>query len=299
MTRAVLLAALIALAPHQLTAQGVGSGSGARATDPRTIVVLSRADSLLAVGRLAAAENVLYAEVAARPRAPEPRGALAAYLASRARFRIAEVLFEEAQRFGADRRAVQRAIAEMAPYRVSVPAGPVTAVPFTPVADPTALGGFTVRARRGGDEFTAVLDLRVRGVVIGRAAADAFSVRGRRGAENVAELWIGERQLEGVEVSVDAQLSPRELRMGLDVLWGLHPQIDARAGMLTLGREPDVGAITGPVQQIPFVLTFPGLSLIPRVGSAPIPLESRAGRALLSGSRWQIDARTATLVVER
>lgn len=293
MTRAVLLAALVALAPDQLSAQGAGAG------DPRTIVVMSRADSLLAVGRLAAAEDALYREVAARPRAPEPRGALAAYLASRARFRIAEVLFEEALRFGADRRTVQRAIAEMAPYRVNVPAGPVTAVPFTPVADQTALGRFTVRARRGGEEFSAVLDLRVRGVVLGRAAAEAFALRGRRGAETLAELWIGERRLEALEASVDAQLSPRELRIGLDVLWGLHPQVDARAGMLTLGREPDVGAITGPVQQIPFVLTFPGLALVPRVGSAPIPVESRAGRALLSGARWQVDARTATLVVER
>jgi len=293
MTRAVLLAALVALAPGQLSAQGAGAG------DPRTIVVMSRADSLLAVGRLAAAEDALYREVAARPRAPEPRGALAAYLASRARFRIAEVLFEEALRFGADRRTVQRAIAEMAPYRANVPAGPVTAVPFTPVADPTALGGFTVRARRGGEEFSAVLDPRVRGVVLGRAAAEAFALRGRRGAETLAELWIGERRLEALEASVDAQLAPRELRIGIDVLWGLHPQVDARAGMLTLGREPDVGAITGPVQQIPFVLTFPGLALVPRVGSAPVPLESRAGRALLSAARWQVDARTATLVVER
>jgi hypothetical protein len=299
MLRAVLLAALVAIAPianaPRLSAQSARSAAG----DPRTVVVLSRADSLLAVGRLAAAEDALYAEVTARPRAPAPRGALGAYLASRARFRIAEVLFEEAQRFGADRRAVQRAIAQMAPYRVPVPAGPVTAVPITPVADPTALGGFAVRARRGGEEFSAVLDLRVRGVVLGRAAAEAFALRGPRGAERLAELWIGERRLEGLEATVDPQLSPRELRVGLDALWGLHPQIDARAGMLTLGREPNVGSISGPVEQIPFVLTFPGLSLVPRVGSAPIALESRAGRALLSGARWQVDARTATLIVER
>ena len=291
MTRAVLLTALVAIVPHLLNAQGAG--------DPRTFVVMSRADSLLAVGRLAAAEDALYAEVALRPRAPEPRGALASYLASRARFRIAEVLLEEAERFGADRRTVQRAIAQMAPYRVAMPTGPVAAVPFTPVADPTALGGFAVRARRGGEEFSAVLDLRVRGVVLGRAAADAFSLRGPRGAETLAELWVGERRLAGVEARVDAQLSPQELRVGLDVVWGLHPQVDARAGILMLGREPDVGTITGPVEQIPFVLTFPGLALVPRVGSAPVAIESRAGRALLSGARWQIDARTATVVVER
>lgn len=297
MARAVRLAALVAqvalvaLAPPILEAQSTG--------DPRTIVVMSRADSLLAVGRLAAAEDALYAEVAARPRAPAPRGALAAYLASRARFRIAEVLLEEAQRFGADRGSVQRALAQMAPYRVAVPDGPVTAVPFSPVADPTALGGFAVRARRGGDAFAAVLDLRVRGVVLGRAAADAFMLRRVRGAQRLGELWIGERRLEALEAVVDSQLSPSEVRVGLDAMWALHPQVDARAGMLTLGRAPDVGSIRGPVEQIPFVLTFPGLALVPRVGSAPIPLESRAGRALLSGARWQIDAKTATLIVER
>jgi hypothetical protein len=291
MTRAVLVAALVVFAPRLFEAQSAG--------DPRTIVLMSRADSLLSVGRLAAAEDALYADVAARPRAPAPRGALAAYLASRARFRIAEVLLEEAERFGADRRAVQRAREQMAPYREEVPAGPVTAVPLTPVADPTALGGFVVRARRGGDEFSAVLDARVRGVVLGRAAAGAFAPRGPRDAAAPTEIWIGERRVAALEAAVDSQISPRELRVGLDVLWELHPQVDARAGMLTLGREPDVGAITGPVQQIPFVLTFPGLHLVPRVGSAPVPIESRAGRALLSGARWQIDARTATLIVER
>lgn len=254
---------------------------------------------MLAVGRLAAAEDALYAAAAARPRAPEPRGALAAYLASRARFRIAEVLLQEAQRFGADPGSVERALAAMAPYRRPVADGPVLAVAFTPTDDPRALGAFAVRVTRSGDEYRAVLDPTVRGVLLGRLVAERATLRGRSGAEVLGELWIGERRLEGLEAVVDPSQSPLELRVGLDVLWALHPQVDARAGVLTLGRAPDVASIRGPVEQIPFVLTFPGMQLVPRVGSPPVAIESPAGRALLRGARWQVDAKTATLLVER
>lgn len=272
---------------------------GPPADGARTVVVASRADSLLAVGRLAAAEDALYAAVAARPRAPAPRGALGAYLASRARFRIAEVLLQEAQRFGADPGSVERALSAMAPYRVRVAEGPVVAVAFTPSDDRRALGAFAVRTARRGEEYRAVLDPMVRGVVLGRIVAERATLHGRPGSEVLDELWIAERRLEGLEAAVDPTASPLEIRVGLDALWALHPQVDERAGVLSLGRAPDLAAIQGPVEQVPFVLTFPGLLLVPRVGSPPMAIESRAARALLRGTRWQVDARTATVVVER
>ncbi len=264
----------------------------AQGTYRSATVAPSRADSLLAVGRLAAVERTLYAAADARPRAPEPRGALGAYLASRGRFRIAEILFQEAQRFGADPRTVHRAIAVMAPYRVRVAAGALVAVPMMATTDASALFAFPVQATRG--EFRALLDPRVRGVVLGRGAAAAFAIRDGR-----VSVRIGERRLDGLEAAVDSVAMPDEVRIGLDVLWGLQPQVDERAAMLTLGRAPDPGSITGRVEQIPFVLTFPGMLLVPRVGAPPFTLESRAGRALLRGARWQIDAATATLLVER
>ena len=264
----------------------------AQGTYPPSVAVPSRADSMLAVGRLAAAEQALYAAADARPRAPEPRGALGAYLASRGRFRIAEILFQEAQRFGANPRTVQRAIAVMAPYRVRVPAGPVVAVPIVATTDRTALFAFTVQGARG--EVGALFDPRVRGVVLGRMAAERFALRDGRVA-----VQIGARRLEGLEATVDSLASPDEVRIGLDALWALHPQVDERAGMLTLGRAPDLAAIEGRVQQVPFVLTFPGMLLVPRVGAPPFTMESREGRALLRGTRWQIDAATATIAIER
>lgn len=274
---------LCAVSATALSAQG---------TYPSSVAKPSRADSMLAVGRLAAAEQALYAAADARPRAPEPRGALGAYLASRGRFRIAEILFQEAQRFGANPRTVQRAIAVMAPYRVRVAAGPVVAVPILATTDRSALFAIAVQGARG--EFTALIDPRVRGVVLGRAAAERAAVRAGR-----MSLQVGERKLEGLEATVDSLATPDEVRIGFDALWALQPQVDERAGMLTLGRAPDLAAIEGRVEQVPFVLTFPGMLLVPRVGSPPFAIESREGRALLRGTRWQIDAATATITIER
>lgn len=254
---------------------------------------------MLATGRLAAAEEALYAAVSAKPRAPEPRGALGWYLASRARWRIAETLFDEAVRFGADPGAAERAKAAMAGYRRAAPAGPVIAVPFTPADDPHAIGRFPVRARRGGETAEALLDLTVVGVVLGVDAARALPLRGSRGAERLEELWVAELRFTDLAVRVEPTLRPTDIRIGLDVLWPSHPLVDSHAGTMTLGRAPEVASLRGRVEQIPFVLAFPGMLVVPRVGSAPLRLESAPARALLRGTRWQIDAAQATLVVER
>ena len=263
----------------------------------------SRADSLLAVGRLAAAEEELYAAVGERPRAPEARGALGAYLASRGRFRIAEILLEEAMRFGADSGSVRRAIARMAPYRARVNAGDGVAVPYTPNTEPNTLGSFEVSLQRGvSGGFVAQLDPSVTGIVLGRRAAESFGVPGGvPGGERearVREVWIGELKLEGLRATVDTLASPGDVRIGLDVLWPLHLRVDERVGMLVLGRPPQATA-GARVERIPFVLTFPGLLLVMRPGEVPHAMASREGRALLRGSRWQIDAAQSTVVIER
>ncbi len=294
MLRAALLGALCAW--------GAGA-AGAQRPTPDSVRTLSvqppqppLAERLLAAGRLAAAEEALYSAADIRPRAPEPRGALAMYLASRARFRIAEILLEEAQRFGASGSQVRRALASFAPYRVDAPPGPETTVPITTVLDARAL--WSVPVRIGDASYAALFDPSVAGARIGRGAAAALGVRGRT-APSLANVWIGERRLGRVEVTVDSLATPDEIRLGLDALWALHPLVDERAGTLTLGRRPNASRITGAVQQVPFVLTFPGMLLVPTAGRPPIGLETRAARALLRGTRWQVDAATATLIVER
>lgn len=120
----------------------VGAGAQQRGAPPPGP---SRADEYLAVGRLALAERELYAAVAAEPRQPAPRGALARYLASRGRFRIAEELFLEALRFGADTPSVARAMAAMEPYRAPVERRPIPGVRVPPAVVARARAG---RARR-------------------------------------------------------------------------------------------------------------------------------------------------------
>jgi hypothetical protein len=74
---AALSAALSAVLPAELAAQ-----RGPARALPQAAP--SRADSLLARGRLWAAEEALYKAVDAAPRAPAARGELGRYLASRA-----------------------------------------------------------------------------------------------------------------------------------------------------------------------------------------------------------------------
>lgn len=259
----------------------------------------SRADSLLALGRLALAEEELYAAVGARPRSPSARGALGAYLASRGRFRIAEILLEEAMRFGADTGSVRRAIAKMAPWRVNASAGAgETTVPFAVEADGPVLGTVLVRTavdaeRAEGTEVRAGLDLRVTGVVVGGRARSARSAEAWR-----ADVRIGDRVIRGVWVARDTALAAGDVRLGLDVLWGLHAMIDERAGLLTLGRAPGTARIPAS-GVIPIVIGFPGLALVPRPGVAPVALGSRAGRAMVRGRRWQIDEANAVIGLER
>lgn len=63
---------------------------------------VARADAALRAGNLARAEALYYAAARRRPRDPEARFALGAYLASRGATKVGSVLIEEARRFGGD-----------------------------------------------------------------------------------------------------------------------------------------------------------------------------------------------------
>jgi hypothetical protein len=264
---------------------------------------LADVDSLLAHGRLAAAERLLYAAVEDRPRAPEARGALAWYLATRGRFVISDVLFTEALRFGADAGAVARARATIAPYRVRAE-GPAATVPFTLAEDGRALGWFEARASRGPLRVTidpGATGFTVSSAAEARALGNAFSV--------------GERRVTVARAAVDPVVPAGELRIGMDVVLGHAMRFDERAGTLTLGDAVpsgalDAGAGSGAGSEagrlgrvvrleVPFVLTMPGLWLVERPGARPVPVESPWGRALLRGSRWWVDVERSVVVVER
>lgn len=282
LARAALVVGAVALC-------GPLSGSGLQAQEagvaPAT--TLARVDTLLSHGRLAAAEELLYAAVAARPRAPEVRGALAWYLASRARFVISDVLFTEALRFGADATAVARARAMIAPWRERYD-GPVATVPFTPTEDGRTIGWFEARSARRTVRVT------VDPTATGFAAASAGEVRDLGRA-----LMVGERRLAVARTSVDPTLASGEVRIGLDVLFGHAPRFDERAGTLTLGALPGAEIDAARSIDVPFVLGMPGLWLVERAGSRPVTVESPWGRALLRGSRWRVDTDRSVVVIER
>jgi hypothetical protein len=249
--------------------------------------VPSRADSMLAVGRLRAAEDALYAAVAASPRTPAPRGALGRYLASRGRFPIAQVLYEEALRFGADRGIVARAIADMRPYRPDSGAarsGAAATVRFVFAEDGRFVGALRATTREGRG-VTVVIDPGITG----------FAVR-------TADRAPAELLVDGFTVPVrtprsDPALAEDEVRAGVDLLWRHGFLFDERAGTITLGGR--VGRMGGTITYVPVVLTFPGMALVPRPGIAPIPMERDGARRLVRGARWWLDAEQGALVVER
>ncbi len=273
-------AALLLLVGGASSLEGQSRAAGAPV--PLDASRSSRADSLLARGRLRAAEDALYAAVAAKPRQPAPRGALGRYLASRGRFRVAQVLYEEAQRFGADPGIVAAAIAQMTPYRTDAELPKPVTVPFEFVEDGRTIGRFAMTGR-DGRTFAATLDPSVTGLVV-RSAGEPPSA-------------VGGIPLRRPQVVVDTTLGPNDVRCGLDVLWRLGFAFDERAGTMSVG-EAGVRR-SGSVTYVPIVLTFPGLSLVPRPGVAPIPIQRQSARALLRGARWWFDAAEGALVVER
>lgn len=242
---------------------------------------------MLAVGRLRAAEDALYAAVAAGPRTPAPRGALGRYLASRGRFPIAQVLYEEALRFGADRGVVARAIAEMRPYRpdsAGTRVGTPATVRFAFADDGRFVGAFRATTPDGRG-VTVTIDPAITG----------FAVRAADGAPT--ELRVDGLRLPVDAPRVDPSLADGEVRAGVDLLWRHGFLFDERAGTLTLAAR--AGRSGGAVTYVPVILTFPGVAFVPRPGVAPIPIEREGARRLVRGARWWLDAEQGALVVER
>ncbi len=322
--RAALVAAFIL--PGTIAAQLPSATRPA----PNAVTQPSRAQELLAVGRLAAAERELYAAVQANPRQSAPRGELARYLASRGRFMIAQVLLEEALRFGADTALVARAMAEMAPYRpradlkrvpgARLPAaiaareraraeglaavldGEEVTVPVTMSEDGRTLLRVVVRTERG--TVLATVDPSIDGVTVSSATDSLVPVRtfGARGAGApvlIGEITIGERRLAWLDGTIDPQVPVGEMRIGLDVFWHLRAIVDERAGTLTLPARAARVTVTEGSQRIPFMLGFPGVWLVEMPWRAPVAIEGPEGRAMLRGTRWQLDAEAATVNVVR
>lgn len=325
--RRALPALALALGAPSAAAQLPSAGR----VPPNAVTEPSRAQALLAAGRLAAAEQELYAAVEANPRQSAPRGELARYLASRGRFRIAEVLLDEALRFGADPAIVARALAEMAPYRApserrAIPGlrlpGPLaarereraargwaeavdgaeTTVAMTMTEDGRTLLRLEVATEAG--RAWATVDPRMEGLAVASAEdpavpVRAFGARGNGAPVLVPELRVGARTLRWLDAYVDPSVPAGEVRIGIDLFWRLRAIVDERAGTLTLPPAAARPPVPASAVRIPMLLGFPGLQLVERPGLAPVAIEGAEGRALLRGGRWTIDPEAATVDVVR
>src|SRR5690349_21020248 len=153
-----------------------------------------QADSLLASGRVQAAESLYYASSSSRPRDAVARAALGRYLAARGALRIGAVLLEEARLFGGDTTSIARALApiysSLGDYRAlaTLPHSPlskaerdrvrwlvghtsvlefpdsVDSLHYRPVTDGSGIGVVTIGI--GDQQIDAVIDPRVAGVVL-------------------------------------------------------------------------------------------------------------------------------------
>jgi hypothetical protein len=310
--RRILVFAILVLAARPLEAQGL----------------LSRADNLLRVGRMFAAETLYYYAVRRAPRDPEARLALGRYLAARGALRVGAVLMEEARYFGADPKKVavhlapvyaqlgdfralaglpntplhnaERARAEWLRDHAPEIDGPDSvSIHFTP-ADSGVLG--TVALRVGREIVQAVIDPRVHGVVLDtvwmrsketKVFASKFDNDVRNAAGVTLQIGFGELTVNRVVTSFAPQPSPARAVIGLDVIMPFAPTIDGPGRRLVLrksGRlERDM-----PGERVQTLLLGSGLWIVWE--DAMVPLASERGRQLLANGAWTMDWRRGELV---
>ena len=290
--------------------------------------VLTRADNLLRVGRMFAAETLYYYAVRRAPRDPEARLALGRYLAARGALRIGAVLMEEARYFGADSKKVavylapvyaqlgdfraltglpntplqnsERSRAEWLRDHAPTVDGPdSTSMHWTP-SDTGALG--TIAIRIGQETVHATLDPRAHGLVLDttwmrrketKVFASKFDNDVRNAAGVTLSVGMGELVVRHVMTSFAARPSPAHAVIGLDALTPFAPTIDAAARRIVLRKAGRVDREM-PGERIQTLVFGSGLWLI--LEQSMVPLVSDQARRVLSDGAWTLDWRRGELI---
>lgn len=255
-----------------------------------------QADSLLAEGRLAAAESAYYAAARRAPRDPTIRAALGRYLAARGGVRAGAVLLEEAQFFGGDSAALARVLVPLylrlrdfralydlkpnvlsgaerrrAIWLVNRPSDArlrdtVVLMSYRPIGDGRGVG--TVMLRLGRSEVAAAIDPGISGIIlpsIFRNDVRTFGTEGPRTLGVADTLRIGTVTFTNVPAAIGN--ADEAARVGFDVLAPYYPGFDPAKGLMTLRRVE---------RRSP-----------PLAGSRIPALFDENGMRLLIGSRWQ------------
>jgi len=294
-----------------------------------------QADSLLASGRVQAAESLYYATSSARPRDAVARAALGRYLAARGALRIGAVLLEEARLFGGDTVRIARSLApiycSLGDFRAlaTLPASPLSApeqnrvrwlvshppvlefpdsgaaLAYRPLVDGSGIG--TLSIGLGDRRLDAVIDPRVSGIVLRARTAKrhgglrVFGEDSTGAVAIVTELHVGDVTLSNVpaRLETDSGGVTRRAReavlLGLDVLRRLAPTFDPVTDSITLRRTGQVPTTTAGTRA-PMLLDEQGLRFV--FDGKWETASSPKTAKLLGSRRWTLDAKHGLLIFQ-
>ena len=279
------------------------------------------ADSLLALGRVADAENAYYAAVRASPRNPEARASLGAFLAARGAVRVGTVLLEEARFFGGDSAAIARALipwyVRLGDYAAVAGVEPnvigtaeralaewlVKQPPQVTLRDsiarfayrPAGLNGGlgTVLLRVGGIEVAARIDPAGSGVVLPSSMRNELRLFGdSANAIGAASFRIGSLVFENIPAALAS--TGDVARIGFDVLAPYSPTFEPGKGRVTLHR-PDRRWRSPAGTRVPALYDAAGVRLL--YGGAWAPAGTTSVARLLASRSWTWDARRGDVVL--
>ena len=287
---------------------------------------LAEADALLAAGRVATAESILFQAANERPRDPEARLALGRYLGSRGALRVGAVLLEEARLFGADARRVATDLAPLyealGDYRslVTLPAAPLSApqraqavwlVSHQPTLEMPDSMSIAYRAPNeagtlgsvdlivGGERFDATIDPHQHGVVIDMSlrglAVELFPSAADTSLGALDQVQLGEGTLANVAVTFARLPSPTHAVIGLDVLARLAPTFDADRHRLVLRRGGRIAADRAG-KRVPTLFLPDGVRVLR--GGRFVVLGDADVQRVLRHRTWTLDVRRGELLLE-
>jgi hypothetical protein len=283
------------------------------------------ADSLLAEGRLAAAESTYYSVARRHPRDPLARAALGRFLAARGGTRAGAVLLEEARFFGGDSTALARTLAtlyeRLGDYRALDTLRPnvlspaerrrvrwlagrlpqaslrdsVIVLTYRALGDGRGVGTVLLRVGAARTELPAIIDPRISGLTLPSSLGADVRSFGTEGRETLAVadvVRIGGVQFTNLPVTLGGPDEP--IRIGFDVIAPYFPGFDPRNGLLTL-RRTTRRSLAKPGQRVPGLFDQNGLRLL--IGTRWYPTTSQTAAALLASRPWMWDPKLGDVVL--
>jgi len=278
------------------------------------------ADSLLALGRVAAAEAAYYSASSARPRDPVARANLGRFIAMRGGARAGAVLLEEARLFGGDSTSIAhwlaplysrlwdyKALAALRPSplmqderaRVEYLSASATRVSLRDTVSRLSYragrgaGMGTVLVRIGKAELAAMIDPGTTGLVVPATMRPDLLMFGDSTSRiGVVTMRIGSQAFENVPTVLAVGDEP--VRLGFDVIQLFSPTFNPTKGQITLHRpartwRPASGT------RMPALYSEAGLAVL--FNGAWTASDSPNAARLLAARTWTWDARRGDVVL--